>query len=79
MSEKGSFAFAATGTTQAEGAQAPSTLLGRAQEAIVHAAAATSAAGSVVANKVAAAGAECADCSELWHAQSCCCSSDLKD
>lgn len=49
--------------TQAEGAQAPSTLLGRAQEAIVHAAAATSAAGSVVANKVAAAGAVCADCS----------------
>ncbi len=46
---------AATGTMpDVRSSNAPSTLLGRAQEAIVHAVAATSAAGTVVVNKVAA-------------------------
>lgn len=48
----GYFVLAGGASAAGTEAQAPTTLLGRAQEAVVHAAAATSAAGTTLVNKV---------------------------
>ena len=46
------FVLAGSASSAGTESQAPTTLLGRAQEAVVHAAAATSAAGTTLVNKV---------------------------